>query len=306
MSEEIAQEGTVDRRSLLRGSAVVAGIAGLGAAGVAGASSANAAPGDPVLQGLANNAGAALTGLTSSGSGGTLEVANTGAGAPLRVEDTPSTPADTSQVGDYYTSAPPGILPLPTFTHLAGTGALDPAVWGYLYTDIWASQPIPVVPQRALDTRSAAGRARVIDPAGKFDSAGRLLQGMAITLDLTDFVFGSGAVFGNVTVSGPLAAGFVVVYPIDPRPSTSSINFGPGQTIANFSLTGMSPDVGIRIYASRTTHVIFDVTAFAVGSADFVNPDILPAVAAAQIAAPLTAEPPQWFKGQRTRRAAAR
>jgi hypothetical protein len=305
MSEEIAQEGTVDRRSLLRGSAVVAGIAGLGAASVAGASPANAAPGDPVLQGQTNNAVAALTGLTSSGTDGTLEVANTGAGAPLRVGDTPNTPADTSQVGDYYTSAPPGFLPLPTFTHLTGTAG-DPAVWGYLYTDIWATQPIPVVPQRALDTRSASGRARVTDPAGKFDSAGRLLAGSTITLDLTDFVFGFGAVFGNITVTGSLAGGWVIVYPSDPRPSTSSINFVAGQTIANFSLTGMSPDVSIRIFTQSTTYVIFDVTSFAVGSVDFVNPDILPAVAAAQIAAPLTAEPPQWFKGQQTRRAAAR
>jgi hypothetical protein len=305
MSEEISQEGTVDRRSLLRGSAVVAGIAGLGAAGVAGASSANAAPGDPVLQGLANNADAALTGLTSSGTGGTLEVANTGAGAPLRVGDTPSTPADTSQVGDYYTSAPPGALPLPTFTHVTGTPA-DPAVWGYLYTDIWATQPIPVVPQRALDTRSSAGRARVIDPAGKFDSAGRLLAGSTITLSLTDFVFAPGAVFGNITVTGSLAAGWVIVYPSDPRPSTSSINFVAGQTIANFSLTGMSAGLSIRIFTQSTTYVIFDVTSFAVGSSDFINPAILPTVAAAGATATLTAEPPEWFKHKQAQQRTAR
>jgi hypothetical protein len=123
---------------------------------------------------------------------------------------------------------------------------------------------------------------------------------------LTDFVFGSGSVFGNVTVTGSLAAGFVVVYPSDPRPSTSSINYVPGQTIANFSLTGMSAALSIRIFTQSTTHVIFDVTAFAVGSTDFINPAILPTVAATGTTAALTAEPPEWFELKQARRAAAR
>jgi hypothetical protein len=308
MSEEKfeVEETGVDRRGLLRGGAVLAGVAGLGVAGVAGASSATADPGNPVLQGLPNNASPALTGLTSSSPTGTFEIENTTTGAPLRLAETLNTPADDSQVGDYYTSAPAGSLPLPTFTHVTGTGAAEPALWGYLYTDIWATQPIPVLPQRALDTRSASGRARVTDPTGKFDSTGRLLAGRTITLSMTDFVFAPGAVFGNVTVTGPLAAGFVVVYPSDPRPSTSSINYVPGQTIANFSLTGMSAALSIRIFTQSTTHVIFDVTAFAVGSADFINPAILPTVAATGTTATLTAEPPEWFKLNQARRAAVR
>jgi hypothetical protein len=131
-------------------------VAGLGVAGVAGASSATADPGDPVLQGLPNNASPALTGLTSSSPTGTFEVANTTTGAPLRLAETDGFPADLSQVGGYYTSAPVGSLPLPTFTHVTATAPEDPALWGYLYTDIWATQPIPVLPQRALDTRSAS------------------------------------------------------------------------------------------------------------------------------------------------------
>jgi hypothetical protein len=71
------------------------------------------------------------------------------------------------------------------------------------------------------NTTTAAGRSRVLDPAGKFDAAGRLLGGRAITLALSAFVFG--------------------------------------------------------IFASTTAHVVFDVTGFAVGSADFINPAILSA-----------------------------
>jgi hypothetical protein len=281
-------------------------VAGLGVAGVAGASSATADPGQPVLQGLPNNASPALTGLTSSSPTGTFEVENTTTGAPLRLAETDGFPADLSQVGDYYTSAPAGSLPLPTFTHVTGTGPEDPALWGYLYTDIWATQPIPVVPQRALDTRSASGRARVTDPTGKFDSAGRLLAGRTITLGMTDFVFAPGAVFGNITVTGSLAGGFLTVYPSDPRPSTSSVNFVTGQTIANFSLTGMSAALSITIFTQSTTHVIFDVTAFAVGSSDFINPAILPTIAATGATATLTAEPPEWFRLKKARHAAAR
>jgi hypothetical protein len=159
MSEKkFAEEETgLDRRGLLRrGGAVLTGVVGLGVAGVAGASSATADPGDPVLQGLPNNASPALTGLTSSSPTGTFEVANTTTGAPLRLAETDGFPADLSQVGGYYTSAPVGSLPLPTFTHVTATAPEDPALWGYLYTDIWATQPIPVLPQRALDTRSAS------------------------------------------------------------------------------------------------------------------------------------------------------
>ena len=116
MSEEKfeVEETGVDRRGLLRGGAVLAGVAGLGVAGVAGASSATADPGNPVLQGLPNNASPALTGLTSSSPTGTFEIENTTTGAPLRLAETLNTPADDSQVGDYYTSAPAGSLPLPT------------------------------------------------------------------------------------------------------------------------------------------------------------------------------------------------
>jgi hypothetical protein len=169
------------------------------------------------------------------------------------------------------------------------------------------------LPSRSQSGRSARsthgrllGAREYSTPTGKFDAAGRLLAGRTITLDLTDYVFAPGAVFGNITVTSPLGNGYLVVYPSDPRPPTSSINFVQSQTIANFSLTGMSPFITISIFASATTHVIFDVTAFAVGHSDFVNPSILPAAMPAAAPAALSAEPPEWFKSKQSRRAAAR
>ena len=298
-------ETSLERRDALRrGAAVLAGVAGLGVAAAAMAPTADAAAGGPLVMGASNDAEATTTGLTSTSGDGTLALSNTGTGAPLRVAASPSLPADTSTAGDHRSFDTGAGFVLPTFTHVTGTGPAAPAAWGFVFSDIWAFQPIPVRPQRALDTRSVAGRARVRDPAGKFDSTGRLIGGRAITLGLSDYVFGPGAVFGNLTITGPLAAGFAVVYPADPRPSVSSINFVTRQTIANFTFTGLTftgTDDTVRIYSSATTHVIFDVTAFAVGSADFLNPAILSAAAAPAGAIDLAAAP-QWFRTQHARR----
>jgi len=297
------QEAAVERRTAIRrGAALLAGVTGLGVAAAAAAPAASAAPGDPVVQGASNDAAATTTTLTSSAGSGTLALSNTGAGAPLRVAASATFPPDASTAGDLH-SFDTGDFVFPTFTHVTGTGPTDPADRGLVFSDSWAFQPIPVVPQRALDTRNAAGRARVLDPAGKFDSTGRLLAGRTITLSLNDYVAGFGGVLGNLTVTGPLAGGHLILYPADPRPSTSSINYVTGQTIANFSYTGLDftgTDLVVRIFTVSTTHVIFDITGFAVGSIRFINQVILPS-AAAQAGGLAPAAAPKWFRDQEAR-----
>jgi hypothetical protein len=126
MSEEtFAQEETgLDRRGLLRrGGAVLTGVAGLGVAGVAGASSANVDAGDPVLQGQPNDASPALTGLTSSSPTGTIEVANTATGTPLRVAVTPDTPADDSDLLHLGAGGHPAAADVHTCNGNGGRGA---------------------------------------------------------------------------------------------------------------------------------------------------------------------------------------
>jgi hypothetical protein len=303
------EEQTVERRTAMRrGAALLAGVAGLGVAAAASAQSASADPGDPVLQGADNDAAATTTTLASTAGGGTFALSNTGTGAPLRVAPNTTFSPDDSTAGDHRSFDTGAGFVLPTYTHVTGTGALDPATSGFVFTDIWASQPIPVIPQRALDTRTAAGRSRVTDPAGKFDSAGRLLGGRTITLSLSQYVFGFGGVLANLTVTGSLAGGYLVLYPADPRPVSSSINFAKGQTIANFSFTGLhfTGDDTVRIFAATTTHVIFDVTGFAVGSTDFINPEIVPLSAAALTGKINLAKAPEWFRAQQARRGSLR
>jgi hypothetical protein len=250
------EEAVVDRRVLLRrGGAVLAGTAGLAAVGAANAGSASADPGQPVIQGADNNALSTRTTLTSSNATGTLSLSNTGGGAPINIahQDT----VDTVRGGDFY-----NVVGNLFFGH-------DLDFPGFVYTDLVANQLVPINPARVLDTRTSAGRARIINPSGNIDSQGRLIGGRSIQIDLADFVFFGIAMYGNLTVTAPVAAGFATLYPIDPRPATSTVNYVTNQTVANFAVCGIGFTETIldlvSIFSSRTTHVILDATAFSVG-----------------------------------------
>jgi hypothetical protein len=264
-----------DRRALLRtGGAVVAGIAGLAVAETAMAGNASAAPGDPVVLGSVNTAGATATSVTSSAAAPTFAVANTGTFAPLRVTEQafPATlPALASgdvanYDGDLY--------------YMAG-GAGGP-YFGFVYTEWTASQVVSIIPTRVLDTRGASGRTKILNPSGNLDGAGRLLAGHAIEIDLSDLQFGAAAAFCNITAVSPLAGGFMTLWAGGTRPATSSVNFPANSVVANFAVTGVSGDDSVSIFANKTTHVLLDITAFSVGTANQLNPDVLPVAAASQ------------------------
>src|SRR5437764_9506005 len=136
------EEPIVERRAAIRrGAALLAGVAGLGVAAAATAPSASANPGDPVLQGADNDAAATTTSLASTAGGGTFALSNTGTGAPLRVAPSTTPPPDTSTAGDHRSLDDGTGFAVPTFTHVTGSGPTDPALWGFVFTDIWALQP---------------------------------------------------------------------------------------------------------------------------------------------------------------------
>ena len=112
-----------------------------------------------------------------------------------------------------------------------------------------------IPPVRLLDTRSSGGKLaphvpRVIPVAGR---AGIPANAVGIV--------------GNVTVTNPSAAGYVAVGP-DPvvSPSTSTLNFAAGQTIANAVTVGLHPDGSLAATfvapAGQTTDLILDVTGY--------------------------------------------
>ncbi|MBM0278561.1 hypothetical protein [Micromonospora tarensis] len=275
------QDKTVNRRRLLsRAGTVAAGVAGTAVAGAAVAGPAQAAPGDPVVQGATNAAGATTTSLTSTGTGPTLRLANTSTvssgGVVLSRPALQLTPS-----GDLlHSDSPGGSIGMDTYgniqlvTEFGGDKYLE-----FVHTSANANRIVPVAPQRVVDTRSAASRARIVNASSTtLDSSGRLRDGQTIHIDLSDYVYYGDALFGNLTVTTAVASGFVQIFPYgSPRPQNfSTINYLTNQVVANSFMSGIGFDADfISVYAARTTHIIIDVVAFVIGVGD-VNPDILP------------------------------
>ncbi|MEV4621735.1 hypothetical protein AB0J74_23880 [Asanoa sp. NPDC049573] len=270
MSTDTPESNLGRRRLLRRAGTVAAGVVGAGAVGAAVAGPAQAAPGDPVVQG-ANNGNTTDPLVTLNNPGGpALNLAPSGS----INGDEPVGSFRVDEWGNLWTLAVPG---LPEMVH----------------TSFTATQLVPVVPQRVLNTRTTDGRANVLNPGGNFDSGGRLLAGKTIHLYVGDYAFNAVALHGNVTVANSVGDGYLTIWPGGaPRPATSIINF-PSSTkltaIANHVVCGIgyyaannTPDV-ISIYNSGSTaHVLLDVSAFTIiwGFGD-VNPEILGAPAAA-------------------------
>ena len=292
----------VDRRSMLRrgGVVVAATVAGVTAVEALNAGNAQAAPGDALLLGSqANDAGADLTSLTSSANtGATITVENSADHAPLALGPQPGVSFAATTGGELANLD--GLL-YSTVDFGGTTGSFA----GFVYTEFTANQVATIVPQRVLDTRSPAGRSNVLNPSGKFDSAGRLLAGHTIEIDLSNLAIAAASAYCNLTAVGPLKATFMTLFAGGTRPATSSINFTAGAIIANFAVTGISATDTVSIFTNATSHVLLDITAFSVGNPVVqINPAILPPAAAAvtansqQLASRAKARTlPSWYRG---------
>ncbi|HEX8092368.1 hypothetical protein [Jatrophihabitans sp.] len=256
--------GTVmNRRALLRASGVAAGIAGIGGLAAAQATAADAAAGDPLRIGRINDGGTSpSTTLVSAENGPTMILVMDGTGPTLRVLPRESTEPLSVGSGDLINVD--GDL---RFAHRDG------GAWS-IFNSYNATVLVPVRPTRIVDTRTAAGRANLIDPWQHIDTEGRLMGGHTIDINLTRHVFRGTAVFANLTVTDPLADGYLTLWPMETRPGTSMLNYLAGQTVANFTVTGLNSDT-MRLYTQRTTHVLLDVVAFAVGRASDINNTLL-------------------------------
>jgi len=119
----------------------------------------------------------------------------------------------------------------------------------------------PLVPARLSDSRPAAS---TID--GTFAGSGAIPLGTTTVVR----VLGRGGVplnattaVLNVTVTEPVAPGFVTVYPCGIQPPlASNLNFVGGQTIPNAVLTKIGTNGDVCIFNSQATHLVVDVTGF--------------------------------------------
>jgi hypothetical protein len=272
-TDEPTTAGVLDRRSLLRRAGTVAALAG-GAAVVQAAVSgtADAAAGDPAVLG-ANNAGTATTAITSASTGdATLNLANTGdTHGPLSLVDcTPNYSASTTKTtGELYADS--GDLYWVDGVNQSGS---------FVYTETTANQVVGLKPTRMLDTRATAGRAFIVNPS-VLDSAHRVIGLKWLQLDLSSLADFFESAFVNLTAVTPTAAGYLALSPKPPAglgaPPTSNLNYGTA-TLANAAVVP-TIDGSVWIYASRTTHVILDVTALNLPGANLLAPGLLPSVA---------------------------
>lgn len=241
---------TLQRRRLLRGGALLAGAAaGAAAITAAGTTKAEAANGDPVLVGE-ENTGTNPTSLANS-NGPSLRL------APLANDwEGPLAPGE---IANTYAGPYIGV----------SDGPSAPSVVSYLATGIdLAALPVPFPydkPDRALDTRTPTGRARVLRTSPSPYASGRLKKDawLDVAISPADDEFTVEGAFLNVTAIDALGNGFLAVYKPGDRPQVATTRFAKGVTATSsaFMALGVLNDAFvIRVYTSYATNVIIDVT----------------------------------------------
>ncbi|MCB0968122.1 MAG: hypothetical protein KDB37_14915 [Ilumatobacter sp.] len=120
----------------------------------------------------------------------------------------------------------------------------------------------PVDPARLLETRNGPTDTTV---DGQFQGQGARPAGSVVAVQ----VAGRGnvppdatAAMFNVTAVAPAAAGHITMWPCDQQqPTTSSLNAGPGQVVANAVFSKLDSNGFVCLYTHATTHLIVDVAA---------------------------------------------
>ena len=116
---------------------------------------------------------------------------------------------------------------------------------------------VPAAPFRLTDTRE---RVRVEMQGG----VGGLMvaQGQTLVIQVSGtrgIATGAKGISANFTAVGASTWGFLTVWPCGDRPTTSVVNFGPLDAIANGAQVPLSATGQLCVYASNPTHVIIDV-----------------------------------------------
>ena len=247
---------TLQRRRLLRGGALLAGAVAVTAAGT---TKAEAADGDQVIVGN-DHTGTDTTSLTiDNQQAPTLGLAN-GDGPSLRLSPLANEwegSLDTGEIANTYAGPLIGVS--------AGSGSSP--VTTYLATGLdLAALPVPVPyddVDRILDTRSAAGRARVLATSSSpYTTGSRLKPGawLDIAVGMGDGDFTLEGVFLNVTSIDSLNDGFLATYRPGPRPQVATTRFKKGvvETSSAFMALGVVAGglrhPGLRVHVHPRDH----------------------------------------------------
>ncbi|MEO8267334.1 MAG: hypothetical protein ABI706_17680 [Ilumatobacteraceae bacterium] len=117
----------------------------------------------------------------------------------------------------------------------------------------------PAGPDRVADTR-AGESPDALRTVPKSSIGGSNILELKVT-DIPGLVPASGvsAVSLNVTAVNPVGAGFITVFSCGVLEEVSSLNFVPGQTVANAVLAPVSTSGSICLYANLATDVVVDI-----------------------------------------------
>ncbi|TDC31073.1 hypothetical protein [Micromonospora sp. KC213] len=254
-----ASDRSASRRSLIRRAAVTGGAAvAATAVSAVNATQASADTGDPVGIGQVNE-GWCTTITNAAPDGAATLVLQNDVGASLHLKRQEVTRTVTG--GVYPTTAGLGVIISQSGQHRKHE----------TLTTANATMLVPIPPTRVLDTRSPAGRARLLEGGGRIDSQGRATAGTFLVVHLRDIVNYGDGMIGNITVAKTEKAGFGTVFGRGDLPDASTINwFGPGQLLSNGVITQLGSyetaageyyeDV-VAIYVQKSAAaVILDVT----------------------------------------------
>ncbi len=196
-----------------------------------------------------------------------LNVTALGADAPgfVTVQPCGLTTLETSNVNVVAGSVTPNLVM--TQPDADGNVCITASTTTHLIVDRFASfatdAPIHLVPpDRVTDTRTD----------GSTRTPGRVVRFSVGDTDL-DNTAPTGGVFMNLTIVEPSNAGFGTVYPCaGGRPDTSNINFGRGQTIANFAVVQPDDNGEICVYSSESADILIDVMGSAGAGFEGITP----------------------------------
>ncbi len=147
------------------------------------------------------------------------------------------------------------LTPSTGFSSYGSLGAYDVAITapqGPAPLSPGTSAFTPIVPVRLVDSRSSVG------------AAGRVAAGRQVVVQVAGRVripADATAVVVNTAAVDPSAAGFVTVYPCSDRvPNTSTLNYVGGQTVANTTISALSPAGQLCAWTSAETDILIDIT----------------------------------------------
>ncbi len=161
---------------------------------------------------------------------------------------------------------------------------------------VFGSPLLALPPARLMETR--IGAAPTID--GQFWQQGARVAGSVTELTVAGrggVAADASAVALNVTITGPVAAGYVTVFPCgSSQPNASSLNFVAGQTISNAVIVQVGTNGSVCLFTLAGTHMVVDVNGYSPSLSSFraLSPTRLMET---RVGEPTTADGQFWQQG---------